>query len=226
MRKIDSLIKPLGSIAIVKGAVHYMLLIGIVLASAAAVEAHGARSGGSNAGLPIPSISHGEMAVLSGYSSRIVALAQSAGDTNEPFRRVLNYSQIEYAACMWGMMPGSVTDETSPFNECSHAYLAAVKLVLFDMRAMAAEADRANGLISEIDRDMVLNGMAFIVCQFSNEAFNTADYIFPNWLDVPFHGPSVLALLSALMMTFAGAWAGTRALRRSSNQANPALAPR
>lgn len=205
------------------GLVRSILLFGMVLTSAVTVEAHGAPSGGSHAGLPIPSISHGEMAILSAYSSQIVSLAQLAGDTNEPFRRVLNYSQIEFAACMWGMMPGSVTDEASPFNECSYAYLAAVKLVLFDMRSMRDEADRANALISEIDREMVLNEMALIACQFNNETFNTADYVFPSWSEVPFHGPSALASLSALMVIFAETWGGARVLRGSPPPSAPSV---
>lgn len=192
-------------------------------AFAASAMAHGAPSSGSRAGLSIPSISHGEMAILSAYSGRIVALAQAAEDTNEPFRRVLNYSQIEHAACMWGLMPGSVTDEASPFNECSHAYLAAVKLVLFDMRSMSAEAARANDLVSAIDKDMVLGGMALIVCEFSNETFNTADYVFPNWLDVPFHAPSALAGLGTVMAGLAAAWGAGGAIRGGSNGARPRL---
>ena len=60
-------------------------------------------------------------------------LASRAVDTSEPFRRVLNYAEIQYSYCLWGRMPGSVTDEESPFNECAHAYLAATKAVLLAM---------------------------------------------------------------------------------------------
>jgi hypothetical protein len=131
----------------------------------------------------------GRLSVLSAYDGDIVDLALSASDTNAPFRLVLNFSQFEYAACMWGLMPGSITDETSPFNECSHAYLAAVKKELLDMRTMPAEAKRANELVSRIDEEMVLSGMVLIGCQFSNETFNTAEMIFPNWFNVPSHIP-------------------------------------
>ncbi|MGO7420398.1 hypothetical protein ACCT09_10495, partial [Rhizobium ruizarguesonis] len=94
---------------------------------AGSVFAHSRSDGGSHAGLDIPEISHGEMAVMSDYRSGIIDLASRAVDTNESFRRMLNYAEIQYSYCLWGRMPGSVTDEESPFNECAHAYLAATK---------------------------------------------------------------------------------------------------
>ncbi|MGO7859653.1 hypothetical protein ACC693_37675, partial [Rhizobium ruizarguesonis] len=87
------------------------------------VFAHSRRDGGSHAGLDIPEISHSEMAVMSDYRSWIIDLASRAVDTNESFRRMLNYAEIQYSYCLWGRMPGSGTDEESPFNECAHAYL-------------------------------------------------------------------------------------------------------
>lgn len=76
---------------------------------------------------------------MSDYRSGIIDLASRAVDTNEPFRRMLNYAEIQYSYCLWGRMPGSVTDEESPFNECAHAYLAATKAVLLSMREMPRE---------------------------------------------------------------------------------------
>jgi hypothetical protein len=183
-----------------------------LLAGTATAQAHGSRIGGSTAGIPIPSLSHGEMAVISEYDSEIMDLASSASDPDEPFRRVLNFARIEYAACMWELVPGSIVDESSPFNECSHAYLAGVKQVLLIMRTMPAEAKRADAIVSRIDAEMTLSGMALIGCQFSNETFNTADMISPNWSDVPAHPPSALAFLAFLIVAIGGTWSGVRAL--------------
>ncbi|MBY3599170.1 hypothetical protein [Rhizobium bangladeshense] len=156
--------------------------------------AHGGSSGGSHAGLDIPAISHGEMAVISDYRSKISVLASRAAETNEPFRRVLNYAEIQYSYCLWGQMPGSVTDEQSPFNECAHAYLAATKAVLMAMREMPREAAAAGEIISAIDAEMAGRGLAFITCQFSGEAFNTANIVKPNWSRVPLHLASMASL--------------------------------
>lgn len=113
------------------------------------VAAHGGGSSGSQAGIPIPSLTHGEMAVIDPYYRRIVALAAAATDTDETFRRVLNFAQIQRSYCLWGVMPGGISDEESPFNECSHAYLAAAKAVLLRMRTMKDEMVAAGDLVSK-----------------------------------------------------------------------------
>jgi hypothetical protein len=156
--------------------------------------AHSRSDGGSHAGLNIPEISHGEMAVMSDYRSGIIDLASRAVDTNEPFRRILNYAEIQYSYCLWGRMPGSVTDEQSPFNECAHAYLAAAKAVLLSMREMPRERAAADEIISAVDADMVRRGLALITCRFSGEAFNTADIVKPRWSGIPFHAASMASL--------------------------------
>ncbi|QIO50401.1 hypothetical protein HA461_04060 [Rhizobium leguminosarum bv. trifolii] len=156
--------------------------------------AHSRSDGGSHAGLDIPEISHGEMAVMSDYRSGIIDLASRAVDTNEPFRSMLNYAEIQYSYCLWGRMPGSVTDEASPFNECAHAYLAATKAVLLSMREMPRERAAADEIISAVDADMVRRGLALIACRFSGEAFNTADIVKPRWSGIPFHAASMASL--------------------------------
>ncbi|MGZ2381727.1 hypothetical protein [Rhizobium brockwellii] len=156
--------------------------------------AHSRSDGGSHAGLDIPEISHGEMAVMFDYRSGIIDLASRAVDTNEPFRRMLNYAEIQYSYCLWGRMPGSVTDEASPFNECAHAYLAATKAVLLSMREMPRERAAADEIISAVDADMVRRGLALITCRFSGEAFNTADIVKPRWSGIPFHAASMASL--------------------------------
>ncbi|MBY5362000.1 hypothetical protein HFO97_19045 [Rhizobium leguminosarum] len=174
--------------------------------------AHSRSDGGSHAGLEIPEISHGEMAVMSDYRSGIIDLASRAVDTNEPFRRMLNYAEIQYSYCLWGRMPSSVTDEESPFNECAHAYLAATKAILLSMREMPRERAAAGEIISAVDADMVRRGLALITCRFSGEAFNTADIVKPRWSGIPFHVAS-MASLTGLASLFG---LGVFALRRFS----------
>ncbi|PDS75545.1 hypothetical protein [Rhizobium sp. L43] len=181
--------------------------------------AHSRSGDGSHAGLDIPEISHGEMAVISDYRSGIIELASQAVDTNERFRRVLNYAQIQYSYCLWGRMPGSVTDEESPFNECAHAHLAATKAVLLSMREMPRESAAAGDIISAVDADMVRRGLALVTCRFSGEAFNTADVVKPHWSKVPFH-PASMASLTGLAALFGVGFFALRRLLRPKAQSS------
>ncbi|NTG71960.1 hypothetical protein G6M02_01345 [Agrobacterium rhizogenes] len=177
------------------------------------VAAHGGGSSESQAGIPIPSLTHGEMAVIDPYYRRIVALAAAATDTDETFRRVLNFAQIQRSYCLWGVMPGGISDEESPFNECSHAYLAAAKAVLLRMRTMKDEMVAAGDLVSEIDADLVRNNLSLILCRFSGESFNTADLIRPRLSDIVVHAKSLATILLALLAMAVGMWWTARALR-------------
>ncbi|MBB4571755.1 hypothetical protein [Rhizobium leucaenae] len=153
------------------------------------------------------------MAVIAPYYGRIVALASSASDTDESFRRVLNFAQIQRAYCLWGIMPGSVGDEDSPFNECSHAYLAAAKMALLQMRTMKDERASAGDLVSEIDGVLVRNNLSLILCRFSGEDFNTADLIRPQLAGIFLHGKSLAAVMLALLTAVAALWCTARLLR-------------
>jgi hypothetical protein len=189
-----------------------ILVVCLILSSlaAGAVAAHQRMSGGSHSGIAIPEISHGEMIIMAEHWAGIVDLAARATDTNEPFRRVLNYAQIQYAYCLWGKVPGGVTDEASPFNECSHAYLAATKALLLQMREMPGEAEAAGEIVSVVDAAMVSRGLALITCAFSGETFNTADVVRPHWADIPTH-PASMASLTMIAALFG---LGCLALRR------------
>jgi len=182
----------------------------------ASAGAHQRSGGGSHTGIAIEEISHGEMIMIAEYRDRIIDLASSATDTNERFRRLLNYAQIQHVYCLWGRIPGGVTDEASPFNECSHAYLAATKAVLLSMRSMAGEAAEAEAIVSAIDKGMVLRGLALITCQFSGEAFNTADVVRPSWKDVPLHPASMATLTAVAALLLAAGYCLRRLLRHQS----------
>ena len=197
--------------------VLFALVCLAALAGAEAAGAHGMRAGSDMSGIAIPSLGHGEMAVIAPYRSEIMDLALSAADTDEPFRRVLNFAQIQYAYCLWGVMPGSLSDEESPFNECAHAYLAATKAVLLSMRGMPAEAARAGAIASRLDAALVASGLAMVLCQFSAESFNTADIVAPRWSGIPLHMPSAAASLSFVAALSAGGWGMRRLLRAGSS---------
>lgn len=152
--------------------------------------AHSNRPVASGSGLAFPSASHGELVVLSAYRGEILGLARSVVDTDPDFRRLMNYAAIEFSYCGWGLAPGAIGDEASPFNECSHAYLSAERALLLHMRGMPSVAEKAGELASRIDAAMVLNGASLIGCVYSGEGFNTADFVTPHWENVWTHGPS------------------------------------
>lgn len=152
--------------------------------------AHSRRASAPVTGIPIPSVSHGEMAILAGYRSDIIDLAARVGQTDPTFRRIQNHATIQYSYCFWGIAPGAVRDEDSPFNECAHAYLAAAKALILHMRTMANADPAVERLVSTIDADMVRAGAAFIGCEYSGETFSTAEFLTPHWENVFIHKPT------------------------------------
>ena len=184
---------------------------------AGSAQAHGQKSDPNRSGLQIPALTHGQMAVVADYSGEILDLAAKQNRTDETFRRLLNFANLQYASCLWGLMPGSIGDETSPFNECSHAYLSAMQATLTHLREMSADKPAVEALISRIDADMVRNRASFVMCQFSGEPFNTGLLVIPDWRDIPSHLPSLIAVGIAFVATMAGVLAvllPTRTLRR------------
>jgi|AraplaMF_Col_mMF_1032025.scaffolds.fasta_scaffold00019_186 hypothetical protein len=174
-------------------------------------------STGETTGISIPSLTHGQMAVIAQYRREILTLAdRQTARSDETFFRLRNYVDLQYLYCAWGLVPGSVTDEASPFNECSHAYLSGARALLLYMQTMPGDQTAVHALVDRIERDMLANNASLVLCQYSNEAFNTADHISPNWRDVPFHGPTVMTLAGVAGVFLLGAIGGGRLLRRVS----------
>lgn len=165
-------------------------------------------------GIPITSITHGEMAIIERHVDDIFALADRVRDADQTFMTLLRHSRLQYADCLWGLVPASVSDEESPFNECSHAYLAAAKDVLFKMRDMPIVGSEAAGLVSRISYEAALEGAVFVGCLYSGEGFNTADRVRPHWHDVPSHPPTLLALAGGLGLLPLLAFIGSRLFGR------------
>ncbi len=179
-----------------RAAAAFLLLL---LAFACPAAAHSNRPVASGSGLGFPSASHGELLVLSAYRAEILALARSVVETDPDFRRLMNYAAIEFSYCGWGLAPGAISDESSPFNECSHAYLSAERALLLHMRGMPSVADQAGELASRIDADMVQHGASLIGCVYSGEGFNTADFVTPHWENIWTHAPSAVTAGAAIV---------------------------
>ncbi|RUU56557.1 hypothetical protein [Mesorhizobium sp. M2C.T.Ca.TU.002.02.1.1] len=146
------------------------------------------------------------MAVIARYRGDILALAQAQTVTDPTFRRLYNHGNLQYTYCLWGLMPGSLGDEESPFNECSHAYLATVKALLAHMATMPSVERQAKALISDIDAEMVRSGASWILCQFSGETFSTGAVIEPRWRNVFLHLPSLAVLLATTAALIGASW--------------------
>jgi hypothetical protein len=189
-------------------------LILLFFASAASALAHRTDGPRNQTGIPITAITHGEMAIIDHHVSDIFALSGSVRGADQNFLTLARYAQLQYADCLWGLVPTSISDEESPFNECSHAYLAAAKEVLLKMRDMPDVAREASAITSRISYEAALEGAAFVGCIYSGEGFNTADRVRPQWHDVPFHPPTLLTLAGAFGLLPFMAFVGSRLLGR------------
>jgi hypothetical protein len=169
-------------------------------------KAHGTRQGPLPPGIPIPALTHGQMAVVARYRSAILDLADRQTVTDPTFRRLMNYSNIQATYCLWGLVPGSISDEASPFNECAHAYLAATKALLSYMNTMPGDAKAATQLIATIDAEMYARGASWQLCEFSTEPFSTGEFIRPHWADLWRDWPSALTFVGlGLLLGIGGA---------------------
>lgn len=187
-----------------------LLLLLLAISSPFAAVAH-ERSDRPVVGIAIPSLEHGQMAVYVRHWDAILDLATSHPATRtEEFRRVLNFARIQKAWCLWGFAPRAIADEASPFNECSHAYLAAARMLLHTMRQGSPYDSPAERLGQTVDRELVLAG-APVLCGFSSAQFDTASHVVPHWADIPSHPPSLVSLAAAALLLF-GAAAATRRL--------------
>jgi hypothetical protein len=164
-------------------------------------------------GLVIPNLTHGEMAVMARFAPAVLDLAAEPAPTDPTFRRIANYAALQRTYCLWGLVPGSLSDEASPFNECSHAWLAALRSLLGHMQDMPERAARARALAADIDAAMEGAGSADLMCRNSGAAFSTAQVIVPDWRDIPGHRPSLLMLMGLTITVGAALWTAVTAWR-------------
>jgi hypothetical protein len=172
-------------------------LVGLFMFAAAALpaSAHHARSNQSVApdGISIPSLSHGQMQVIAQNLSGIQDLAARQDPTNLAMRRLQDFVNLQHFACFWGMVPGTLTDEASPFNECAHSYLAGAQALLLHLQQMqGGDRTGVDALVNKIQLEMLSANASLILCRYSDEPFNTNEVIPPHWSEIPFHAPNLL----------------------------------
>jgi hypothetical protein len=174
-------------------------------------------------GIAIPSLTHGQMAAIADNLSSIRTLARDRIGSDMTTWRLEDYLNLQSFACLWGIVPGSILDESSPFNECAHAYLAAARALLLHLReAPGVDHAAVEALIGKIEMEMLANGASLTLCRFSDEPFNTNEIIFPRWSEAPTHPPTV-AFAAVVFVSIAGtAWSAwpRRSVRREPQQAN------
>jgi len=197
----------------VKGAL-LALLAALVMLAASPGLAHRISTFGAPPpeGVSIPSLTHGQMAVISDNLSAIRALASARAGFDLTTWRLEDYLNLQSFACLWGLVPRSIADEGSPFNECAHAYLAAGRALLLQL-AHEPRADRKaiDALISKIEVEMLADGASMNLCRYSDEPFNTNEVIWPHWGMALSHPPT-LAALGVVFALIAGSviWLGRR----------------
>jgi hypothetical protein len=201
------------------------LIAGLVMLVASPGEAHriSTRGGPTPVGVSIPSLTHGQMAVIRDNLPAIRALAGARLGFDLTTWRLEDYLNLQSFACLWGVIPGSVTDEESPFNECAHAYLAAGRALLLQLaHEPGADHKSIDALMSKIEVEMLADGASLNLCRYSDEPFNTNEIIWPRWAMAPFHPPTAMlaaVVLAALGLTLRRAWPrlSTRPLPQGTN---------
>jgi hypothetical protein len=165
------------------------------------------RDGPPPAGVSIPSLTHGQMAVIRDNLPAIRALASARLGFDLTTWRLEDYLNLESFACLWGIVPGSVTDEESPFNECAHAYLAAGRALLVQLAyEPGADHKPIDALIGKIEVEMLADGASLNLCRYSDEPFNTNEIIWPHWAMAPFHPPTAMMAAAAFAAIGGAVW--------------------
>ena len=164
-------------------------------------------------GIVIPTLTHGQMAVIAEHRTAILDLAAQQIPTDAVMRRLEGYVSFQFFACLWGVVPGSLSQESSPFNECSHAYLAGTKALLLHLQTMPGNHAAVTALVRSIELEMLAHGASLVLCRYSDEAFNTSEVIGPRWSNMPFDPPCLL-ISAGVLVPAAGL--GLVATRRGS----------
>jgi hypothetical protein len=185
------------------------LIAALFMLGASPSDAHriSTRSGPPPEGISIPSLTHGQMAVIRDNLPAIRALASARLGFDLTTWRLEDYLNLQSFACLWGIVPGSIRDENSPFNECAHAYLAAGRALLLQLgREPGADHKSIDALISKIEVEMLADGASLNLCRYSDEPFNTNEIIWPHWGMAPFHPPTVMMAVAAFAVLGIAVW--------------------
>lgn len=177
-------------------------LLAIIATFASSRAHHQSTNQGATVGVSIPAIGHGEMLIIARYRSQILELAARQPRTDPTLRRLIGFVNLQHFACLWELVPGTISDERSPFNECAHADLAGVRASLAHMIAMPGDTSVARTLDARIAAALASDPVANVLCLNSNQGFDTGVVVGPDWHLAPAHLPTV-ATFAAIMMLFA-----------------------
>lgn len=202
-----------------------LIVAAAIIAASVPARAHHPRpQQGTLIGVEIPAISHGEMLAVANYRSDILDLAQHQARTDPTLRRLMGFVSLQYFACLWGLVPGSLTDEASPFNECSHAYVAGTRALLVHMSTMSGDQSATKALEARIAADIAADPAFAALCSNSDATFDSGVIIGPEWRLAPSHLPTVLTGLSLLGFAVAAAWLLSRCFPAADRPASSGTA--
>jgi hypothetical protein len=188
-----------------------ILIIFLLLAGASPARAHHRDAANTAlAGISIPSLMHNQMGVIASNRIAILDLANRQIATDARLRRLQTFINLQFFVCMWGIVPGSLNDENSPFNECTHAYLAATRALLVHLQTISKNHSAVEALAGKIEREMLDNGASLFICRYSDEPFNTAEIISPHWSTIPGHLPSAAMFLGLPLTIMGCGWMATQ----------------
>lgn len=193
-----------------------LFVAALTLAAGAPARAHhmSAPRGGGPIGVAIPAISHGEMPVIAKYRTEILDLAARQPQTDPTLRRLGGFVSLQHFACLWGLIPGSMSDEDSPLNECAHADLAGTRALLAHMATMPGDQSAAKALMARIEAELAADPARGAICSSSREDFDSGIVVGPDWGLAPTHPPTILTFLGLVLLAAAGTVAAT--LRKSA----------
>lgn len=164
--------------------------------------AHG-RTAPSNPGangVSIPNLSHGQMSVISNNLNAILGAADLEYAPDPTTQKLQSFVSLQYFSCLRSWVPGSLTDEESPFNECTHAYLAGARALLMHLKTLPGRRPGIRALAAKIELEMLENNTSLVLCRYSDEPFNSAEVLSPHWSDIPSHPPSMAAFGSVVIV--------------------------
>lgn len=156
--------------------------------------AHRSQGAVNTSGLPIANLTHDQLMVVARHKNAILGLAARQIHPDLETRTLLNFVNMQFSYCLWGFVPGSLTDEDNPFNGCSHAYLAGSKALLEQLQRSSDEPELANELASRIQSDMVREHAVGVICSNGVAPLNTSEIVLPEWSGIAFN--PILALLA------------------------------
>ncbi|HET6388089.1 hypothetical protein [Hyphomicrobium sp.] len=179
-----------------------------VMVMSAPVHAHRAQDAVNTSGLTIPNLAHDELRAVYRHKAAILDLASRQIRPDLTTRTLHNFVNLQFSYCLWGLVPGSLTDEASPFNGCSHAYLSASKALLEHLRAAADDPSQAVELANRIQSDLARERIGEI-CANGAARLNTAEITLPKLAGFDFN-PLLTAVSLMAFFTLGGLLVGAR----------------